>query len=63
MKNYVLAEAYKRANIADTLYYAMTEDDKNELLKTENCCFGDKVYIIKTGATYILGNDGVWYEM
>lgn len=60
-KRYVLAEAYGRANIQNALYYVMEEEDKAILLGSEHCCFGDKVYIIDTGNTYILGNDGKWH--
>lgn len=63
MKGYVLTETFKRANISDAVYYAMTEADKDTLAKQENASFGDKVYIITTGATYIMGNDGQWYPM
>lgn len=63
MKGYVLTESFKRANISDAVYYAMTEADKDALAKQENTSFGDKVYIITTGATYIMGNDGQWYPM
>ena len=41
----------------------MNEADKDTLAKQENTSFGDKVYIITTGATYIMGNDGQWYPM
>lgn len=63
MKGYVLTESFKRANISDAVYYAMTEADKDTLAEKENTSFGDKVYIITTGATYIMGNDGQWYPM
>ena len=63
MKGYVLTESFKRANISDAVYYAMTEADKDTLAKQENTSFSDKVYIITTGATYIMGNDGQWYPM
>ena len=63
MKSYVLTECFKRANISDAVYYAMNEADKDTLAKQENTSFGDKVYIITTGATYIMGNDGQQYPM
>ena len=63
MKSNVLTECFKRANISDAVYYAMNEADKDTLAKQENTSFGDKVYIITTGATYIMGNDGQWYPM
>ena len=63
MKSYVLTECFKRANISDAVYYAMTDADKDILAKQENTSFGDKVYIITTGTTYIMGNDGQWYPM
>ena len=63
MKSYVLTECFKRAHISDAAYYAMNEADKATLAKQENTSFGDKVYIITTGATYIMGNDGQWYPM
>ena len=63
MKSYVLTVCFKRANISDAVYYTMNEADKDTLAKQENTSFGDKVYIITTGATYIMGNDGQWYPM
>ena len=57
MKGYVLTETFKRANISDAVYYAMTEADKDTLAKQENTSFGDKVYIITTGATYTMVSD------
>lgn len=63
MKGYVLTESFKRANISDAVYYAMTDADKDILAKQENTSFGDKVYIITTGETFIMGNDGQWYPM
>ena len=63
MKSYVLTECFKRANISDAVYYAMNEADKDTLAKQENTSFGDKVYMMTTGATYRMGNDGQWYPM
>lgn len=61
-KPYVMVQAYGRANTQNALYYVMDEDDKNVLLGNEQCCFGDKVYVIKEGTSYILGNDNTWYS-
>ena len=36
------------------------DDDKAEITEAQ---FGDRVYIITTKKTYVMGNDKVWYEM
>ena len=61
MKSYVLTESFKRANISDAVYYAMTDADKDILAKQENTSFGDKVYNNTKKETYRMGNDGQWY--
>lgn len=62
-KNFILAESFKRANISNALYYAMNDEDKEEVKDLGTTSFGDQVYIITTGKTYIMGNDGQWYPM
>lgn len=63
MDNYVLAQSWARANVQDRLWYCMTDADKTTLAQNENIAFGDKVYIISTKKIFIMGNDGIWYEM
>lgn len=63
MKNYILAQSFNRANMQDSLWYCMDEADKDILTTEEVIVFGDKVWIIKTHTLYIMGNDGIWYEM
>ena len=63
MDNYILAQSWARANVQDQLWYCMTDDDKTTLAQNENIAFGDKVYIISTKRVFIMGNDGIWYEM
>lgn len=62
-KNYTLAQSFNRANIQDRLWYVMEEDDKAVLKANESVIFGDKVYVIKTKAVYIMGNDNEFYPM
>ena len=63
MDNYVLAQSWARANVQDRLWYCMTDADKTVLAQNENSAFGDKVYIVSTKQIFIIGNDGIWYEM
>lgn len=62
-KNYVLAQSFNRANVQDRLWYVMDEEDLDTLKSDETVIFGDKAYVIKTKAIYIMGNDSTWYEM
>ena len=62
-QNYVLAQSFNRANIQDRLWYVMDESDLETLKTEEKIAFGDKAYVIKTKAFYIMGNDDEWYEM
>ena len=62
-KNYVLAQSFNRANVQDRLWYAMDDEDLDTLKTDEKILFGDKAYVIKTKAMYIMGNDDTWYEM
>ena len=61
--NYILAQSFNRANIQDRLWYVMDTADLDDLKQNENVLFGDKAYIIKTKAVYIMGNDNIFYEM
>lgn len=63
MDNYILAQSWARANVQDRLWYIMNESDKDILKQKESMVFGDKCYVIKSKNFYILGNDGIWYEM
>lgn len=63
MANYVLAQSFNRANVQDRLWYVMDATDLTTLVANENVQFGDKVYIIKTKAVKIMGNDSTWYDM
>ena len=62
-QNYVLAQSFNRANVQDRLWYVMDESDLDTLKTEEKLAFGDKAYVIKTKALYIIGNDGEFYEM
>lgn len=62
-KNYVLAQSFNRANIQDRLWYVMEATDLATVKANETVLFGDKAYVIKTKAVYIMGNDNIWYEM
>lgn len=62
-KNYALAQSFNRANIQDRLWYVMDEADLDTLKDEEKILFGDKAYVIKAKAFYIMGNDDEWYEM
>ena len=46
--------------MTNALFYAMKDDDKAGITEAQ---FGDRVYIITTKKTYVMGNDKVWYEM
>lgn len=61
--NYVLAQSFNRANVQDRLWYVMDESDLDTLKDEQTIAFGDKAYVIKTKALYIMGNDDTWYEM
>lgn len=63
MKNYILSQSFNSSNIEDSLWYAMTNTDANDLLLNENIKFGDKVYIIEDKVFKICGNDNQWYDM
>lgn len=62
-KNYVLAQSFNKANVQDRLWYVMDDTDLDTLAQQEKVAFGDKAYVIKTKALYIMGNDGEFYEM
>lgn len=62
-KNYTLAQSFNRANIQDRLWYVMDESDLTTLKANETILFGDKIYVIKTKAVYIMGNDNTLYPM
>lgn len=62
-KNYTLAQSFNRANIQDRLWYVMDESDLTTLKSNETILFGDKIYVIKTKAVYIMGNDNTLYPM
>lgn len=62
-KNYILAQSFNRANIQDRLWYVMEATDLAAVKANETILFGDKAYVIKTKAVYIMGNDNTWYEM
>lgn len=62
-KNYILAQSFNRANIQDRLWYVMEATDLAAVKVNETVLFGDKAYVIKTKAVYIMGNDNTWYEM
>lgn len=62
-KNYTLAQSFNRANIQDRLWYVMDTSDLETLKADETILFGDKVYVIKAKAVYIMGNDNTFYAM
>lgn len=55
--DYILVESFNRANTQHRLYYAMEESNLQEI----KALFGDRVYVLKEGATYYMGNDNNWY--
>ena len=63
MDNYILAQSYNRANIQDRLWYVMEASDLDTLKANEKVMFGDKAYVIKAKAFYVMGNDNTFYEM
>lgn len=63
MENYTLAQSFNRANIQDRLWYVMDTSDLDTLKANEKILFGDKAYVIKTKAVYIMGNDDTFYAM
>lgn len=64
MDNIVKAESFHRANIEDSLWYVMTEDDLNNIPRPT---FGTKAYILTTKTKKIYGayetNGSFWYDM
>ena len=58
--NYIKVNAWNVWDSANSLFYAMKDGDKAEITEAQ---FGDRVYIITTKKTYVMGNDKVWYEM
>ena len=58
--NYIRIIAWNIWDSANALFYAMEDGDKAEITEAQ---FGDRVYIITTKKTYIMGNDKTWYEM
>lgn len=62
-QNYVLAQSFNRANVQDRLWYVMETSDLDTLKDEQAIAFGDKAYVIKDKAVYIMGNDETWYEM
>lgn len=62
-KNYTLAQSFNRANIQDRLWYVMDTPDLDTLKASETVLFGDKAYVIKAKAVYIMGNDNTFYPM
>lgn len=63
MENYVLAQSWEQGNIQANIWYCMADADIATLKTKEKIVFGDKVYVINTKKTFIMGNDDVWYEM
>ncbi len=61
MPNYILAQVSDKANIPDTLWYAMNQSDLAAIAANEGISFGDKAYVVKQGKLYMYGNDGQWY--
>lgn len=58
--NYIRVNAWNVWDAANALFYAMEDSDKAEITEAQ---FGDRVYIITTKKTYVMGNDETWYEM
>lgn len=63
MSNYILANSFGSANIADKTWYVMEATDLVTLASEQNVQFGDKAYVIKDKTFHIYGNDDTWYEM
>lgn len=63
MANYILAQSFNKANVQDRLWYVMDTTDLATLKSEQKIQFGDKAYVIKTSAVYIMGNDDTWYQM
>ena len=64
MKNFIKVESFYRANIENSLWYVMTEDDLKDI---PNPSYGTKAYIITTQKQKIYGayetNGSFWYDM
>lgn len=58
--NYIRVNAWNVWDTTNALFYAMEDGDKAGITEAQ---FGDRVYIITTKKTYVMGNDKVWYEM
>ena len=58
--DYIRVNAWHVWDSANALFYAMKDGDKAKITEAQ---FGDRVYVITTKKTYVMGNDGLWYEM
>lgn len=58
--NYIRINAWNIWDSANALFYVMEDGDKAKITEAQ---FGDRVYIITTKKTYVMGNDKTWYEM
>ena len=58
--DFIRVNAWNVWDASNALFYAMKDADKDAIDEAQ---FGDRVYIITTKKTYVMGNDETWYEM
>ena len=62
MDNYILRESWDKPNIQEREYVAQDENEKDAMLARGGLATGDKVYVIESKKTYMLGFDNKWYD-
>jgi len=60
--NYILKESWGKPNIQSREYVAHDEAEKDAMLAKGGIVVGDKVYVIASKKTYMLGFDNKWYD-
>jgi hypothetical protein len=60
--NYILKESWGKPNIQSREYLAQQEQEKDAMLAKGGIVVGDKVYVIESKKTYVLGFDNKWYD-
>ena len=63
MEDSILVSSFNRSNVANKLWYAMSMNGLREIDEQNHPAFGDRVYIIPTGAMYIKNNKGKWINI
>lgn len=62
MDKYILTESWGRPNIQKREYIAQDDKERDAMLAKGGIATGDKVYVIESKKTYMLGFDNKWYD-